>query len=411
MVGGPSRIARIAGPAATAVLLIAILVPARVRAQEEAEMESQKERLEALQREIKARRAEAARLGQREKSVLGDLRHVERELSVTERLIETLEDEIETNSDRIEGVTVDLARAQDELTVKRQILARRLRSIYKLGRFGAFEVLLRSDSFAEALSRYKYLRLIAEQDARLLDQIARLEARIRADRNRLESASVELAETRGERVEQAQSLSVTERERARMLTRVKNQRSEQLKAAEALEAETRKIQQLLVALERRRTEREAEARRRAAAAGLAAPDPATSTLTGDFGALEWPVEGQIVARFGRARHPVYNTEIINNGIDIKASRGTPVKAVEAGEVAYADWNGGYGLMVIIDHDGGYYSLYAHLDRANVEVGDNVLRRQSIGTVGESGSLVGPKLHFEIRRGGRAVDPIGWLRQR
>jgi septal ring factor EnvC (AmiA/AmiB activator) len=412
MVGRPSSIAaRAARPVATTILLIAILAPAPARAQEEAEMESQKERLEALQREIRARRAEAVRLGQREKSVLGDLRHVERELSVTEQLIETLEDEIESNSDRIVGVTGDLARAQDELTVKRQILGRRLRSIYKLGRFGAFEVLLRSDSFAEALSRYKYLRLIAEQDARLLDQIARLEARIRADRNQLEVARNELSESRGERVEQAQSLSAAERARARMLTQVKSQRSEQLKAAEALEAETRRIQQLLVTLERRRAEREAEGRRRAVAAGRAAPEPATSTLTGDFGALDWPVAGQIVGRFGRARHPVYNTEIINNGIDIKAPRGTPIKAVEAGEVAYADWNGGYGLMVILDHDGGYYSLYAHLDRANVGVGDSVERRQAIGTVGESGSLVGPQLHFEIRQGGRAVDPIGWLKGR
>ena len=85
--------------------------------------------------------------------------------------------------------------------------------------------------------------------------------------------------------------------------------------------------------------------------------------------------------------------------------------MEAGEVVYADFNGGYGLMVILDHDGGDYSLYAHLDRATVSIGQQVDGGQAIGTVGESGSLVGPKLHFEIRQGGRAVDPIGWLRRR
>ena len=374
-------------------------------------MESQRERLEALQREIQQRRDEAARLGRREKSVLGDLRQVERELGVTEHLIETLESEIESQADRIGDVTADLARAQDALAVKRQVLARRLRSIYKLGRFGAFQILLRSDSFAEALSRYKYLRIIAEQDARLVDDIAMLEARIRADHNRLEAVRTDLAETRESRVEQARSLSQAERERERMLSRVKSERSEQLAAAEALEAETEKIRQLVAVLERRRAEREAEARRRAAAAGRAAPDPAASTLTGDFGALDWPVDGRILSRFGRARHPVYNTEVVNNGIDIQAPRGTPVKAVESGEIAYADWNGGYGLMVIVDHDGGYYSLYAHLDRAHAGVGDRVSKGQAIGTVGESGSLVGAKLHFEIREGGRAVDPIGWLRSR
>lgn len=394
------------------IALVVLLAGAGpVRAQDEAEMESQRQRLEALQQEIQERRAEAERLGRREKNVLGDLLQVERERGVTERLIETLEGEIDTNSRRIEDVTRDLARAQDELAVQRQILGRRLRSIYKLGRFGAFEVLLRSDSFAEALSRYKYLRIIAGQDARLVDQIARLEAQIRADHSRLEAARSGLTETRESRVEQARTLAENERDRGRMLSRVKTERSAQLEAAEALEAETEQIRQLLVALERRRSEREAEARRRAAEVGGETPVASASTLTGDFGALDWPVDGQIVARFGRARHPVYNTEIINNGIDIVAARGTAVRAVEAGEVAYANWNGGYGLMVILDHDGGYYSLYAHLDRAHVGVGDQVAKSGAIGTVGETGSLVGPKLHFEIRKGGRAVDPIGWLKAR
>lgn len=397
--------------AIAALLAAGVLAPSAGRAQEDAEVESQRERLEALQREIQERREEAARLGRRERSVLGDLRQVERELGVTEHLIETLDVEIESQGNRIEDVIRDLAQAQDLLTVKRQILGRRLRSIYKLGKFGAFQILLRSDSFAEALSRYKYLRIIAEQDNRLVEEIALLEARIRADRSRLEATRADLSETRNVRVEQVRSLSEAERDRERLLSRVKDERSEQLQAAEALEAETEKIRELLAVLERRRAEREAEARRRAAAAGREAPDPAASTLTGDFGALDWPVEGRIISRFGRARHPVYNTEVINNGVDIQAPRGTPVRAVESGEVAYADWNGGYGLMVIVDHDGGHYSLYAHLDRAHLGVGDPVAKGQAVGTVGESGSLVGPKLHFEIRQGGRAVDPIGWLRSR
>jgi murein DD-endopeptidase MepM/ murein hydrolase activator NlpD len=134
-------------------------------------------------------------------------------------------------------------------------------------------------------------------------------------------------------------------------------------------------------------------------------------LTGDLGTLDWPVDGEIVARFGRAVHPVYRTEVVNNGIDIAAPKGTPVRAVGAGEVVYADWNGGYGLMLILDHDGGYYSIYAHLERAAARVGQVVPKGATVGTVGESGSLAGPRLHFEIRQEGRAVDPIQWLRDR
>jgi septal ring factor EnvC (AmiA/AmiB activator) len=401
---------RLALAAALLLALVAVAIPGRAQ-DVESELAAQRERLERLQQEIRQKREEAARLGRQESSVLQELRRVENEIGLTRELVTTLEDEIEERSRQIESTTEELARAQDELAVKRQILARRLRTIYKLGSYGNFQVLLMADSFAEILGRYKYLRLVAEQDRRLLARIQRLETTIRRNRSELEEARTGLAEAREERVEQVQTLSLTERERERALTQVKSRRSEQLEAAEALEAETQRIQSLLTTLERRRTEREELARREAEEAGRDAPAPAPSTLTGDFGALDWPVEGEIVERFGRSRHPVYNTEVVNNGIDIRAARGTPVRAVEAGEVVYADFNGGYGLMVIVDHDGGDYSLYAHLDRAAVSIGQRVAKGQSIGTVGESGSLVGPKLHFEIRQGGRAVDPIGWLRQR
>jgi septal ring factor EnvC (AmiA/AmiB activator) len=400
-------------PALAAALLLALAAGAAApaRGQDvESELEAQRARLERLQTEIRQKREEAARLGRQESSVLQELRRVENEIGLTRELVTTLEDDIEERSRQIESTTEELARAQDELAVKRQILARRLRTIYKLGSYGNFQVLLMADSFAEILGRYKYLRLVAEQDRRLLARIERLENTIRRNRSELEEARSGLAEAREERVEQVQSLSLTERDRERALTQVKSRRSEQLAAAAALEAETQRIQSLLTTLERRRTEREELARREAEEAGRDAPAPAASTLTGDFGALDWPVDGEIVERFGRSRHPVYNTEVVNNGIDIRAARGTPVRAVEAGEVVYADFNGGYGLMVIVDHDGGDYSLYAHLDRAAVSIGQRVAKGASIGTVGESGSLVGPKLHFEIRQGGRAVDPIGWLRQ-
>lgn len=385
--------------------------PATLHGQDvQGELEEQRQRLQELQREIERKRAEAARLGRTETSVLQELAEVERELGVTRRLIDTLESQIETRARQIDDLTRELARAQDELAVKRQVLARRLRSIYKLGRYGGFEILLMGDSFAEILGRYKMLRLIAEQDHRLVRRISGLEREIRRNRASIEAARTGLAEAREERVAQAEALTVSERDREAMLARVKSRRTEQLEAADALEAETRKIQGVLATLERRRAEREALARREAAEEGRA-PESVASTLTGEYGSLDWPVDGEIVARFGRAVHPVYKTEVINNGIDIRAARGTPVKAVEAGRVVYVDWNGGYGLTIILDHDGGYYSLYSHLDRALVSIHQQVARGQSVATVGESGSLEGPKLHFEIRQGGRAIDPVGWLRKR
>ncbi|MFN2420810.1 MAG: murein hydrolase activator EnvC [Gemmatimonadota bacterium] len=392
-------------------LVLSVAAPCALHAQDpETELQQQRQRLQELQREISRKRSEAARLGRTESSVLNELADVERELGATRRLIETLETEIETRAMQIDDLTRELALAQDELAIKRQILARRLRSIYKLGRYGGFEILLMGDSFAQILGRYKILRLVAGQDQRLVRRIATLERETRRHRAELEAARTNLTVAHEERVAQAEALTANERDRERVLRRVKNQRAEQLRAADALEEETERLQQLLATLERRRTEREALARREAAEEGRA-PETVASTLSGEYGSLDWPVDGDIIARFGRARHPVYNTEIVNNGIDIRAARGTRVRAVEAGKVVYVDWYGGYGLTIIVDHDGGYYSLYAHLDRAQVSINQQVARGGVVGTVGESGSLEGPKLHFEIRQGVRAIDPVGWLRRR
>ena len=88
-----------------------------------------------------------------------------------------------------------------------------------------------------------------------------------------------------------------------------------------------------------------------------------------------------------------------------------IKISEAGTVQFVDWYGAYGKTVILDHKGGHYSIYAHLEDVSVAKGKKVQRGEVIATVGDTGSLEGPKLHFEIRKGGRAVDPITWLRRR
>jgi murein DD-endopeptidase MepM/ murein hydrolase activator NlpD len=152
-------------------------------------------------------------------------------------------------------------------------------------------------------------------------------------------------------------------------------------------------------------------KRAAEAAGRPAPAPETSTLTSAYGKLDWPVEGEIIEGFGRSQHPIYGTAVINNGIDIRAPRGTPIKAVESGTVQFVDWYGAYGKTVILDHQGGHYSIYSHLEDVSVKPGQKVAHGAVIGTVGDTGSLDGPKLHFEIRKGGKAVDPISWLRKK
>jgi hypothetical protein len=122
-----------------------------------------------------------------------------------------------------------------------------------------------------------------------------------------------------------------------------------------------------------------------------------------------PVEGYpVTSGFGNRVHPIFGDTRFHNGIDLGTPMGTPIQASAPGYVSYADWNGGYGKTVIIQHVGGYETLYAHLDQVKVKVGDRVKNGQIIGLSGSTGYVTGPHLHFEIRRNQIAYNPLDYL---
>ena len=130
------------------------------------------------------------------------------------------------------------------------------------------------------------------------------------------------------------------------------------------------------------------------------------------GALAWPVSGRIITPFGPQKHPRFNTITTNNGIEIAPKRaGASVLAVHAGRVVYADAFEGYGNLIIVDHGLTYYTLYGHCSEFQVAKGDPVRAGQTIALTGDSGSLKGECLYFEIRYKTKALDPLKWLKRR
>ena len=124
-----------------------------------------------------------------------------------------------------------------------------------------------------------------------------------------------------------------------------------------------------------------------------------------------PVKGKIVTKFGPYKNKELNVMNYRNGIDIAAEKGEPIKAVLAGNVIFASWFKGYGNMIILDHGNRYYTVYAHADEIFKQRGQNVKTEEVIAIVGDTGSLLGHKLYFEIRHQDKPVDPMKWLRVR
>jgi septal ring factor EnvC (AmiA/AmiB activator) len=154
--------------------------------------------------------------------------------------------------------------------------------------------------------------------------------------------------------------------------------------------------------------RDLETRRRAMAMR---PPTSPAVPRGIKGALPWPADGKVVSFFGRQKHPTFNTYVQRKGIEIRTAEGSFIHAVMPGAVVYADWLKGYGLVIILDHANGFFSLYAHASKILAKVGDQVGEGQPIGETGDTGMTGENTLYFELREGAEPVDPLNWLAKR
>jgi septal ring factor EnvC (AmiA/AmiB activator) len=292
------------------------------------------------------------------------------------------------------------------LDQRRQQLAQRLRGLYKYGTARELEFLLSPQSFGQLLARWDYLVLLAEQDRLLLEDVRARKEEVEANQQRLQINLGEIQRTARKTTAENDRLDGLRRERESSVLAIQTQRKNYEAAAAELERTAHAIQRLLQSLE---SNRKAETAR--AKAEGRTPQPYSA---GDFaheeGALEWPLRGDLVGHFGPETHPKWGTVTPNNGVDIEAAIGTPVRAVARARVEYTSEDfGTYGQMIILNHGDGYFTLYGHLSEIDVNVGQEVEAGRVIARSGDSGSLKGPILHFEVRKGGTPLDPEKWLK--
>jgi len=372
-------------------------------------LESQR-RLEAIREERARLQAEMEQIRSQVRSTSTELRNIEQQLSASRAVLAEIDFQAEATANQVQETTGELLRTREELRESQAILHRRVRDIYKRGPLDALRVLLGADSFANLLTRYRYLQIIAAYDRTLVDRVAGLEEALDLHNQQLEQSLAELGRLRQTKLGEVAELRSVERGRQDALTRFQDRERQTQSRLGQLEADERRMTDLIDDLERRRLEEE----RRRALAGMGREGP--STLSGaDAGSLDWPVDGEVLYRFGLERRP--NGIVLRwNGIGIRAPAGTPVRAVRRGEVVMAGPFEGYGPTVVLSHGGGFYSLYLYLEEIGVVAGRTVESGQVVGTVGGSQTPEGPHLEFQIRApvaGGapQAMDPLQWLKPR
>jgi septal ring factor EnvC (AmiA/AmiB activator) len=393
-----------------AVLLVTAMTPALAQKRDGVDIGEKQRDLQQTQKRLNEERAKAAEARKREAGLLAELDAIDKRLTEKRKQVAALDARIKKAQSDVGSLLGDIARLASQRAGQEDALGRRLRALYKLhAQGGVLPLLFSGDDPASKAIQLRHLTTLATVDARLIREYRVTSEGFAERKNRLEARQKELAILRAEAEDERAEADREAAKRLVLLARVKDERAYHDRMVGELSEAARRLEAFLRDLQEKQ-------RRVAKAPPPARPRPAPDGVPGmGFGALRgrllWPADGKVVAEYGAQIHPRFGTKTFRNGIDIGVAEGTNIVAVYGGHVLYTGWFRGYGNLIIVDHGGEYYTLYAHAAEIRVKEGDDVRQGQPIGTVGDTGSLQGPRLYFEVRHQGKPQDPAQWLQPR
>jgi murein hydrolase activator len=349
----------------------------------ESELQSVKSEIDRITRQVSGEQVERDRLTR-------ELRSVELSVGKARESLEAVRHERAERATRRAALATEKRGAQASIAKGRSALAGQLRAAYLIGHEEPLKLLLNQKDPARAGRMFVYYSYFGRERA---EEIHTIEANV----TRLEELDTELAA-------QDAKLAELEKQQRTELVQVEQARSHRTEVLANLEAESHTRAQSLEKLRSQQAGLEKLLHELREAMARYPVD--TNSVFGQLrGKLAWPVTGHLVARFGDTRAGGVKWD----GVLVATERGAPVRAVYQGRVIYADWLPGLGLLTIVDHGDGYMSLYGHNERLYKAVGEKVIAGDAIASAGDSGGSSRPELYFEIRKGGKPVDPRPWFK--
>ena len=363
--------------------------------------------LDHLRKEIADYERKIKNTSDREKSEIERLNEIDEEISLVRNLIYRLRREEKIKEKSITQAEVTIEKKESEHTSLVNRYAKRVTHTYKKGRLSDLEKLLDAKSWRQAVYRAKYIKIISEHDRSLADEIRRNLVEIETKRTVMERELIDIRKIDEEKLSRKKWLEQRRRVRNKELGNLKRDRQKMSVALNERKKAAQQMGSIISRLERERVARIAELERRRKEMELLGSVPFKELK----GKLPWPIEGKVISRFGTYQNPNLITVTENTGIDIHGSEGTEVRSIYDGIVTTVTYIRGYGNTVILDHGDGFYSVYTHVMDVDVEENSYVNARDIIAHVGDSGSLEGTKLHFEIWGNKDKLNPELWLKKR
>jgi len=360
---------------------------------------------EQTQRAIQRHRDDERRLGRQESTALARIDVIQQSREQARQEINVLGLQIQRVQGSISTLNYEMGKASVRIGELVEGLNQRLLFIYKFGTAEELQAIVVAEDINEVLNSIFLMQRLAEHDRFLIEQLQHRRQDMEMSRRTLEEHNDRLAARSRALEHERQRYEAAVRQTNTYLNNIRSQRAAAQRAGREEEEAQRAVGNTIAELTRRR-----EAERRASGGRASGVDHLAGRVgRGQGNMFDWPLRGPISSPFGQRTHPVFRTRMFHSGIDIAAPRGTPVAAAAPGEVIFEGWMRGFGRVIIIDHGRNFTTVYAHLSDTRVREGTIVGAGTIIGAVGNTGTSTGYHLHFEVREGTTARNPINFLR--
>ena len=353
-------------------------------------LKKEKDKLSKLKKEIENQTKILNKMGRKEYSNLKKKRILDGQLKIKERELKIYNWNLKINKNNVSALTKKIAHGEKQIYLQQKNLGRRLRTIYKEGDLFSVKLLFSSEDFTDLLRRAKYLDSIMAYDRFIFNNYERELADFYNKKDDLLHAKGQLDLYKNAAITKKKEIVKEKEKKKQFLVRLSKEKKINKILKEELVHSSKKLNQLISRLENKITHGQ----------GLDISDKKGNLLP--------PVKGKLLNNFGRERDKIYNTYIVHNGVSIRVRKGAPVRSVFNGKVLYTGTLDGYGNIIIIGHGMNYHSLYGHLDEIISITGKTVRPGQIIARSGDSGSVIGEALYFEMRYKGRPIEPTAWL---
>ncbi len=362
----------------------------------------QKKQLELLNKRVEFHSRELAEAKAKERSYLKELSAFDHRVKQSEEEIELLSLQIQKNEAVLQEVGAEIGKRAARIAELQDVLAKRCVAIYKYGGIAELNVLISASDLTELNNLTHMMHHLADQDRRDIQSLEEERTELRKKELEQQRNKEELAQRLRRRERERESNKRAGDQRRELLAKIDKEKQVHLSAMKEIEEDQQAVQRKIDEYIKKKALEAQGAGKKDGRKPSSAPKKAP-------GKFDWPIpERKVTSQFGTRIHPKFKTKSQHAGIDIPSQLGTPIKAAAPGEVIYAGWLRGYGQIVIIDHGGGYSTVYAHMSQILTDEGKKVNNGTVIGKVGNTGVATGYHLHFEVRVNGTAQDPLKYL---